>query len=500
MSVPLSTNPPTVRRSIFIIAVVFIAFNLLGLTRSPLLWVDEATLNDAAREWVMNGHVRSSVFSDVPEFARGYYWQPPLQTLVTACSYSVFGFGIWQTRIPPLLFAGASLVVLGMILGRFRSPTIVIVLTSAVLAADPLFSFLSRSGRMDSMCIFFLLVAIHSSLKALDTSRPSWSVATGFAIGAAGMSHPIAAGMGAGIVLAHAMFVPMRRKHLPLLIMSGMALPVVWVSTAWFSGEWAAFAGQFLRHGSDHLASSSLWERFVDEVARYPRDFARAPFAPALYLAVVILFSGSVVKRRRIDHMMIMIWFVSAFVFNVLFMTKDVGFYVLYPVVIAVIMLGLLLADVERAGGTVVRMTTRYVVVAIVTVMFAVGPGGRLIAAITQWQARDPEVLRGFLENVIPRGSRVFGDGLLWYAAEGLGYDFRIDDYYLDKAYPERRARQVAVAEYIVLEKKQVVRANLDGCSLVDSITVTGPSLGSSVSVDTVYSLFVLRSHGTRAR
>lgn len=488
------------RRTIFIIAVVFFAFNLLGLTRSPLLWVDEATLNDAAREWVMSGQVRSSVFSDVPAFARGYYWQPPLQTLVTACSYSVFGFGIWQTRIPPLLFAGASLLMLGMILGRFRSPAVIVVLTSALLAVDPLFSFLARSGRMDSMCIFFLLVAIHSSLKALDTNQPSWSVATGLALGAAGMSHPIAAGMGTGIVLAHAMFVPMRRKHLPLLLVSGLILPLLWISTAWFSGEWSAFTGQFLRHGSDHLVSTTIWQRFCDEVARYPRDFARAPFAPVLYLVAVILFAGSLVKGRRSDHGMIMVWFVCSFVFNVLFMTKDVGFYVLYPNVIAIIMLGLLLTDIEHAGGVMVRMTSRLTVVAAVMVMVIVGPGGRLIAAITQWQERDPDVLRRSLEQVIPRGSRVFGDGLLWYAAQGLGYDFRVDDVYLGKAYPERRARQIAAAEYIVLEKKQVLRANLDVGSLVDVVTVTAPSPGSSGRIDTLYSLVVLRSHGSVSR
>ncbi|MFM8473164.1 MAG: ArnT family glycosyltransferase [Candidatus Kapaibacterium sp.] len=496
---PMPARPE--RRAVIVVAIVFIAVNLVGLIRSPLPWVDEATLNDAAREWVNGGRIRSVVFSDVPAFSAGYYWQPPMQMMVSAGFYSVAGFGMWQTRIPPLLFGAASLVMLGLILHRFRVSSTVIAIVTSLLAVDPLFSFLARSGRMDTMCLFFLLVAIHCSLRAVDTSRAVWSVAAGMAIGAAGMSHPIAVGMSAGLILAHALRLRARPLLTLLLIASAAVLPLLWVSFAWFSGGWSAFTAQFLQHGSDHLVSSSMLQRLSDEASRYLRDYARAPFVPFIHLVALVMFVRTAWQRRHEDSMILILCLVSAFVFNVLFMTKEVGFYVLYPGAIAVMMLGVVVSDAERDMRAMVRYAVRSVVAVLAVILLVVGPGARIALTVAQWTQRDPDVLKNAVERAVPRGARVFGDGLLWYAAHDLGYDFTVDDYYMDKAYPHRRERRAAEVDYLILEKKQTRRANLSACSLVDSITVTAPSLLGAGRSDTLYAIYVFRTfHRTEGR
>jgi hypothetical protein len=61
------------RSLILLTALAFIALNLIGLDRSPVVWLDQVTLNDPAKELAINGQCRSSVFAELPEFAAGYY-------------------------------------------------------------------------------------------------------------------------------------------------------------------------------------------------------------------------------------------------------------------------------------------------------------------------------------------------------------------------------------------------------------------------------------------
>ncbi|MFM2134033.1 MAG: hypothetical protein RL156_1314 [Bacteroidota bacterium] len=495
ISTPLHTNAHA-RRKLVVLAAAYFVINLIGLTRSPLLWVDEATLNDAAREYVATGHVRSSVFADVPAFAHGFYWQPPLQSIVSAGTYSVFGFGVWQTRIPPLLFASASLFIIGIILYRFTSSRTTVILTVLLFGCDPVFSFLARSGRMDSMCIFFMLLSMWFVLRALETCEEKWSMAAGLFLGAAGISHPIAAGIGVGIVLGSLLFNRPRLTHTFALVACSSALPMLWFAYAWFSGEWDSFRDQFLRHGSDHLASSSLWQRLLEEGARYVRDYNRALVVLPLYMAAVALAVRKAFLTKERTIKMVLIWFATSFVFNVVFMTKGVGFYGMYPVTVAVVTLGI---AAEFFEVTATRRRVLYTAMSTVVILtFSVGTGGRLVKSILQWNDRNPDNLRQTLEARVPRGSRVYGDGSLWYAAHDLGYKLSIDDYFLGRAFPNRRYERLLNSDYVVLEKKLFHTANLSALSLVDSIVVTSPSIGQGL--DTLYALYILQPKSTTER
>ena len=50
-------------RGIIYLATGFVLMNLIGLDRSSIVWVDEVTLNDPAKELAFNGVLRSSVFA-----------------------------------------------------------------------------------------------------------------------------------------------------------------------------------------------------------------------------------------------------------------------------------------------------------------------------------------------------------------------------------------------------------------------------------------------------
>ncbi len=47
---------------IILISLLFIGINLIGLDRSPIVWIDEVAMNDPAKELAFHGVLRSSVF------------------------------------------------------------------------------------------------------------------------------------------------------------------------------------------------------------------------------------------------------------------------------------------------------------------------------------------------------------------------------------------------------------------------------------------------------
>jgi hypothetical protein len=146
----------------------FILINLIGLDRTPVVNIDEVTLNDAARELAFHGHLYSSILANRPG-AGADFWQPPFQPLVTAACYRLFGFGIWQTRIPSVLFGGGVVALIYVVASQLLGPGLGALVAAIIFGLDPLFIFVTRIARMDPQCMFFellglsLLLAYHSS-------------------------------------------------------------------------------------------------------------------------------------------------------------------------------------------------------------------------------------------------------------------------------------------------------------------------------------------------
>src|SRR5713101_2416738 len=126
-------------RSILILAGIFVLMNLIGLDRSSAVWSDEVTLNEPAKELALHGKFRSLVFSGSDGFDERYLWLPPAHPLLTALVYRVFKFGIWQTRIPVVLFGGCAIVLLYFIARRFLNDHRSALYSALLFALNPQF-------------------------------------------------------------------------------------------------------------------------------------------------------------------------------------------------------------------------------------------------------------------------------------------------------------------------------------------------------------------------
>jgi 4-amino-4-deoxy-L-arabinose transferase-like glycosyltransferase len=421
----------TQHRGILILAVLFVVMNLIGLDRSSVVWVDEVTLNEPAKELALHGKFRSLVFSGYDGFDDTYFWQPPAQPLITAGVYKLYGFGIWQTRVPVVLFGACAIIALYFIALYFLSSKHLALLSAMLFALNPQFIHTVRSGRMDAQCLFFAFIGVLLFLRSSSRRHPYRSLfIAGLCIGVSGITHPI------GIVWALAIAVTIlfaekeRRAYRLILFCFASALPAVaWLAVALQTP--AHFNAQFLAVLTNHTAEGSLFSRIIDEGMRYATVYRTAPLLlVALISGLIWFFLRFQTEPQKKRQMMILV--VVPLVFITFFMTKSGGswFDMLHPVSMMMIMVGafaesFLPADFKHIINS--RQKISFVAVSLMLVnLIVAGIGARYILLAYQWNERDYKTIEAPIRALIPEGSVIFGAPEVWYAAERAGASLRL--------------------------------------------------------------------------
>lgn len=420
------------------IALAFVLLNLPGLDRSPVVWIDEVTLNDPARELARHGVLRSSVFAGQAGFEESYFWQPPGQAIVTALVYRVFGFGIWQTRLPPLLFAAACLVALYAVADELLDDRRAAALAAALFALDPKLLQVARSGRMDPQCLLLALLAALVCLRALagGAREPEGGgfcrrlALSGLLVGLAGVTHPLAVAWALALGL---LVVVQGGRGRRLSGLACFALPAALPAALWLlyvlrSSTLQVFAAQFLTHGAGHLARGSLWGRLAAEIGEYRGQYALAPLLPLTYLAgfAWLLWKSPYPRRAK---QAIAILFLTLFLFDALVMTKGLGFYFLHPAAVLAIPAGAWIAalpPLARAAHAPRAALAWAGALLLAANLLAAGLVGRWLSLAFQWRERGYGQVASAVAAAIPAGSLVWGPPEVWYAVEEAGATLRL--------------------------------------------------------------------------
>jgi 4-amino-4-deoxy-L-arabinose transferase-like glycosyltransferase len=409
---------------------LFIVMNLVGLDRSPPAWNDEAICNDPAKELALHGALRSGILAERWNTGEEYLFLPPGQPLVTAAVYKIFGFGIWQTRTPAVVFGGAALTMLYAVALFLFKRRRAAVLTFLLFGLDPKFIQVARSGRMDMQCMFLvlsgLLLFLHG--EAAERRRYFWFSGAGLLIGLGGITHPLSAfwATGIGVIIIFGG----EKKKIKALAAFGTfaALPVLlWLAWALRTPE--QFASQFLAHGNMHLATGSVLTRFGSELMRYYPAYSRAPLLALAYACGLgrLLIAGDVDRAVKLR---IVIMFAVIFILNSIIMHKIGGYYYLHTIIFLALAAGAMLDSLLPERMTRPKGAREAAVAAafflIMANELATGIVGRYVALACQWRARDYRQVELGVRQYIPPGSVVLGPATLWYAAEKDGAVLRL--------------------------------------------------------------------------
>lgn len=399
----------------FMLPLVFLLVELVGLTLHPLVWGDEAMLNDPGLQLVRTGHFRSDVFRSIPNYERFYFWQPPGLGLLAAGSYLGFGFGIWQTRLPGILFGSLAVGLVQHLTTRAFASRRAGWLAGLLVMTWPPFVTTARAARMDTPCVALLLLATAILFSARREEKSlAHSVCAGLAAGMAGLMHSVALPWLVSLLVVQWFFLDRQSARLFALGTASVVPALGWFWNAWrFPAE---FRDQFLFVVQGRTATSSLPLRLVEEVQRCFRDYAATPL-----ILLCLLVTGLILWRRRGEWThelrMLVVGIGVIFLGVALLAGKGSGFYNLYYTLPALMVISGAAALPGLPGSSTWIQTVALAGALLLLFNCAVKSYlPRVVAVTVQREARDYERAFAPLSRLLKPGDQVWGEGMAWPA------------------------------------------------------------------------------------
>ncbi len=418
-----------------LLALAFVALQLLDARTYPLFGYDETLLNEAGWHLVQAGEFRSDIRSLQPGFESRYLWQPPALSLSAAVSYALFGLGLVQTRLPGIVFGGLGIWAmyrLALAAGGLRAGAWV---AATLLFLWPSWIATAKISRMDTGAIVAMLVAtcgIVRWLRDADASGSRGLLPYGLAGGIGAMFHTVALPWCLALCCVLLIF-SRGRLAPPFWFGVGVAVPCL----AWLGYGLATprdFELQFLDHLLVRTAGGGgLLGRLAGEAQRHADELARLP---ALLPLIAVGAWGHLRYRpwrqRPVAGLLVLASIVV--VLHALVAGKDSGYYQLYPATLLLCLVAIGVGAVIAAAATPAASRLPGIVALASLALFAanaaaVSFGPRLLAAWKQGPQRDYALQMAPLRAVLVPGDTVWGDPVAWLAAVEAGATFKASNW-----------------------------------------------------------------------
>lgn len=172
---------------------VALALLLFLLLSAPLLtsWPppnsDEEMFGDVARTFAEHGWLASTLVAGQEQ---AMYWQPPLYFLLLAPVIRILGWSLAVLR-GFSLFIGMIVVVLTYLLGKAFVSRPAARIGTVLLICNPFFVLYIKYGRMDGLCVLFILLSLLLAERAVRQGGARRFLLPGFAVAAAVLTHPL---------------------------------------------------------------------------------------------------------------------------------------------------------------------------------------------------------------------------------------------------------------------------------------------------------------------
>ena len=323
-----------------ILAVAFVLFQLFDVTTYPLFNIDEPVINDASWQLVTTGQFRADILSLYPGFKDRWLAYPPAQSAAAAICYEFFGIGLWQTRLPSILFGGLGVWSVFAFVRSINPGTIGAWVAALALFFWPDWVLTAKESRMDTGAILALVLATHLSLRALSSPAPPnlhTFLVAGLSASLATVFHTAALLWAFCLVLVVFAFAKKRIRSTLAFLVGVSAFGLAWLAYALQSP--ADFQTQYLSLLVNRSGGGGPLDRLTSEASRYFREFYRLP---TFYLVGLVAAYGLVSQRcwtdpktRALLTLTVLTIAVHGFVAG-----KGSGFYTLYPMTLVFCLVG----------------------------------------------------------------------------------------------------------------------------------------------------------------
>lgn len=242
----------------------------LAYGRPP--WCDEAWYGYPAWMLVTQGHMGTPVLegagTTLHNIARYTYWTTPGHVLAQAVSYSIFGIGVFSTRLLPVVWGGVAIAAWYSILASLTGRRKLALAAAALLASDYFFVLSAAIGRGDMMSTAFGAAALALYLRGREANLRRAFVLANTLLMVCGLTHP----NGGMMYLAMFVYLVLRmdRRRLGWADLAAGAVPYALGAAAWAAyvvQDFEAFRIQFGSNSSGRFSNIfKPWKALYDEI------------------------------------------------------------------------------------------------------------------------------------------------------------------------------------------------------------------------------------------
>lgn len=401
-------------------AVVVLLAIVATLDRSPTIEPDTQLYASIAKAWQRDGSGVPTVLPNPAEGADHVRFYGPVYFQLTGLSFQVFGLSKHSARLVSamgvfvILLSAVSLSI--SLAGRPR-PWIWSVL---LIGLAPEVRYAATNGAMESLAVGFVLCGLALLVRCVTSGR-RWcphAVLAGLALALAALTTPRTYPLIIGVLFAAQGLLP-REGHGRAPLVAIATLAAVWGGWVWwYCGDPGAWIALLFRVAANTGAD-------VGWVG--PRTWAVVPVRLITPMAVVIIGAfglGRLMRMRRrrrpepaAEFALAAVGFGGALSFAMMNLTFLFGIYFAVPLLVV------LLALPWPALGVPVRV--RRTVVGALLGAYLLSAGLTYVRVGLSWDARDPALIRDFVQTHVPQGATVAGPrSRFFFAVESAGASY----------------------------------------------------------------------------
>jgi len=413
---------------VIIALVLYLIVHLVTISRSPLPWFDEVFFASLSENLWARGtfHVPVSVLpQEIKLYGFVYFW-------LTGFTQYIGQASIFSFRIVNFL---AGLGVAVWLYYAFSRQSIWVF----VFLLDPFFHLCLHEGRMDLLAVLFILL----SFSCLRKTTFKYQVLAGLFALLALLTTPRVAFMGVGLGCIWVINFSKSPKMVlqiivPLLVLCG-----------YFSWIWVGFGGvfSFLKHYT-HATSGhfdiSPWAWYVGGTGYVPRHeylLLVCLVGSALWYYVRFFYARLVLKKvgKVQFHILIYIVFVACFHLFV----RDMGQYSIFILPFYYV----LLVHYTNSFQRLWQKTVVSILLLFNLTYFTL----KNTQVFLSWDMRNPQLAAQFIKTHIPKGSKVVGEAMYYYAVRANGCAYQMFEVYEDLPAREKIQREKFGYQYIII-------------------------------------------------
>lgn len=396
--------------------------HLIALDRYPLPWFDETFFASLTHEMMNTGKLYPAVSPMLFFPLKDCYIYGPVYFSVLAVFHQILGFGPLATRLPGFLAGFLSLWVLFRLFREIhpdKSKRIALLFALAVGIDYTYFESL-HLGRMEPLVLLFVLLYTLCCYRIYKTGFNGKILRSAFwAPGLFALLAILSSPRPFLLFIPPALLVISRISKKDIIpVLKSLAVPLAAVAglyLLWIKISFGGFSEMSHHYRIANQGDFSAPFQFRTSIYIYQYPIALAAILATLSWAVM---------RKSISHSKIIIgaWIGIVLFYAFIAIKRPYGVYV---IPFAYLILFDVYANLSSPSeNRLVKLASRTIVFSLIGLMGLITVW-KTYYFISSYKERDPKPVRDFIAKHVPKGSKIVGDEIYYYAALDCGNDFQ---------------------------------------------------------------------------